>query len=161
MTSITFHPMTKKLAIESLCFAYEPPYDFYNVAVNEENVKERLDGSYVAAFVGENLIGFYCTGPSARVPAGYPFGAYERRCTDIGVGLKPSWTGQGKGTPFFKAVLDEVEKDSESCLRLSVATFNRRAIRLYSRMGFEADQAFYSGPDKFITMVREATGKKE
>ncbi|WP_272917269.1 GNAT family N-acetyltransferase [Halobacillus litoralis] len=149
--------MTKEYAAESLRWMYEPPYDFYNVELSEETLAERLDGSYHSVLDEKGaLIGFFCTGESAKVPAGEKDGVYDEAAIDMGLGMHPSLTGQGNGNLFGKTVLAEIEKEHEGMpVRLSVATFNKRAIRLYENMGFDKRASFQTDVCPFITMMKE------
>ncbi|MCP4542974.1 MAG: GNAT family N-acetyltransferase [Chloroflexi bacterium] len=58
----------------------------------------------------------------------------------IGFGLKPEFTGLGLGTGFVSACIEfAVAKHNYTgeYVRLGVATFNKRAINVYERIGFE------------------------
>lgn len=152
--NLSIREMTEEEAIQSLKWEYEPPYDFYNVAYDEESLSERMDGSYKVVYDGETFIGFFCTGESARVPAGNKTGVYEQDFVDMGLGLHPEWTGQGKGFQFGMKVLTYIKETEPGYpVRLSVATFNKRAIRLYENMGFVKKDTFYTSTHPFITMV--------
>ena len=62
---------------------------------------------------------------------------------DIGLGMKPDLTGKGMGRTFFQAgIAFAVEKFKPKTFRLSVATFNKRAITLYKNIGFQAGPVF-------------------
>jgi len=144
--------MTEKLAREILTWRYEAPYDFYNQYANEEDLAELLNGSYqVIADSNGQIIGFYCTGQSAQVPKGHDFNVYQVPFLDFGLGLKPELTGQGLGQAFLDFILQQLDEEP---LRLTVATFNKRAIRLYERFGFEQVACFSNGQVEFMTMVR-------
>ncbi|MYL71772.1 GNAT family N-acetyltransferase [Halobacillus litoralis] len=149
--------MTKEYAEESLQWTYEPPYDFYNVELSEEALAERLDGTYRSVLDDKGtLIGFFCTGESAKVPAGEKDGVYEETAVDMGLGLHPSLTGQGNGHLFGKKVLAQIQQENEGVpIRLSVATFNKRAIRLYENMGFVKQASFQTEACPFITMIKK------
>ncbi|MGR9049766.1 GNAT family N-acetyltransferase [Halobacillus faecis] len=155
--NLSVQDMTKEYAEESLRWSYEPPYDFYNVELSEEALAERLDGSY-RTVVDEDgaLIGFFCTGESAKVPAGEKDGVYAEVAVDMGLGMHPALTGQGNGGLFGKKVLAQIEQENEGTpIRLSVATFNKRAIRLYENMGFVKQASFQTDACPFITMIKE------
>lgn len=63
--------MNEEIAKDILSWEYDKPYDFYNSELTDEDMKEKLDGSYFA-LVNDNkeLFGFFCTGVNAQVPAG-------------------------------------------------------------------------------------------
>ena len=148
--------MTKQAATQIASWHYEPPYDFYNGDGTQELIEEMLDGSYKAVLDGEDVMGFYCTGQSALVPFGHTINAYNDPCIDIGLGMNPSLVGQGNGAMFCKLIIEQIEgENSKVPLRLTVATFNKRAIHLYEKLGFK-EQFKFESPDKvqFITMVK-------
>lgn len=148
-----------------LSWRYDRPYDFYNVTGDEfeDNLADMLDGSQFAVKddSGE-LIGFYAFGQTATVPGGHAAGAYAATdLLDIGLGLRPDLTGRGLGLPFIRAALEFAERTvGARGFRLSVATFNRRAIRVYERAGFVPGTTFTSatpnGDTEFLLMTRAA-----
>jgi [ribosomal protein S18]-alanine N-acetyltransferase len=146
--------MARDLAMKILGWKYEPPYDLYNNDGSEESIKELVDQDIFALEDGNNasLIGFYCTGPSAQVPAGRESEVYSDPAIDIGIGMEPSLTGKGLGYDFLSFVMKEIEADRQSHpLRLTVAKFNRRAIKLY---GFKYSSEFHAKNNEFISMVK-------
>jgi len=144
--------ITKSHAIEILNWRYPSPYDLYNQEVDSEGIEEFLTQSYKVVVDQEgHLIGFYCTGKSAQVPKGHEFNVYQKDCLDIGLGMKPELTGRGFGRAFLAFILKELKTDS---LRLTVAKFNKRAIKLYEAFGFEQADAFSNGEVEFITMLK-------
>jgi [ribosomal protein S18]-alanine N-acetyltransferase len=153
----TIAEMTKDLAKEILLWQYESPYDFYNNELTDESLNELMNQSYIAV-VDDNkqLTGYYCTGISAIVPAGNEYGAYNENMIDLGLGLKPGLTGAGRGRSFLTFILQNIENANiESIpLRLTVATFNKRAIKLYENVGFITQQSFDSNGIPFQTMIK-------
>ncbi|WP_203333457.1 GNAT family N-acetyltransferase [Planococcus beigongshangi] len=154
--NFTSQPMTKKAATEILEWRYPYPYDFYNNELDDESMSEMLEGTYHAVRTETgDLFGFYCTGNSAQVPAGRLLGIYPEGSIDFGLGIRPAETGQGKGSEFFAFVQEEiVRKHPDSPLRLTVATFNKRAIRLYEKFGFIKFKEFKTDFAVFQTMER-------
>ncbi|WP_235864050.1 GNAT family N-acetyltransferase [Sutcliffiella halmapala] len=153
---LSIQKMTKKCAEEILQWRYEPPYDFYNNECTEEALHEMLDNPYLVVVSNGEVIGFFCLGQAAQVPAGDRVNAYKEAWCDIGLGMKPDITGSGRGTEFFSFVLKYVEEEYESTpVRLTVATFNKRAIHLYSKMGFEKGVEFQHNSVSFMTMVKK------
>lgn len=150
-------PVDEKSAAYILSWRYPPPYDLYNDSRGDESLKEFLENPYFVVVDEMNeIIGFYCIGYSAQVPNGYLFGAYEEGHLDIGLGMNPEFTGKGYGSSFFAFILYSLEKKYKRVpLRLTVATFNKRAIYLYEKFGFVKKMMFDDMITTFQTMVKE------
>ncbi|MBY7142623.1 GNAT family N-acetyltransferase [Virgibacillus sp. NKC19-3] len=120
-------------------------------------IKELLADEYYCVIdkSNEELVGYFCMGKSAQVPAGFPFGAYPEGFVDIGIGMKPELTGRGNGSIFFSFILRYIYRNAHSPLRLTVATFNHRAIHLYEKFGFVSKMKFLNNSIGFITMIKE------
>lgn len=126
---------------------YEPPYSFYNMVNDSEGVQELLDGSYfIVINRKEELVGYFCYGKNAQVSGGHKLGLYiGKDILDIGLGLRPDLTGKGMGLHFLNIGLDFARLNyPSSAIRLSVATFNRRAVTLYDKAGFKKVETFMS-----------------
>ena len=83
------------------------------------------------------VAGFVCLGAEAQVAGARDAGLYRTAALDIGIGLRPDLTGLGLGEVFFAACLAHALRTRRpASLRLAVATFNQRAIRVYERAGF-------------------------
>ncbi|MWV43271.1 GNAT family N-acetyltransferase [Paenibacillus sp. HJL G12] len=139
--------MNREDAAEIATWRYPRPYDLYSMDGSEEDITELLNGDYVSAWNHEEmLIGFYCTGISARVPGGYDAGIYnDESLVDIGLGMKPELTGQGQGTRFMEEGIAYVKYAFPGKgIRLVVATFNKRAVRTYEKAGFKQFGVFSS-----------------
>jgi [ribosomal protein S18]-alanine N-acetyltransferase len=148
--------MTREIALNILNWKYDPPYDLYNNEVSEDAFSELLNDGYIAVEGGTGeLIGFYCSGPSAQVPAGRVLGVYSESAIDVGVGMHPMLTGKGNGYLFFSFVLNELGNLSpNSSFRLTVAKFNERAVKLYENHGFIKTFEFKTGTNEFVTMIK-------
>jgi [ribosomal protein S18]-alanine N-acetyltransferase len=138
-------------AREVLAWHYEAPYDIYNIynadpAHIEESVAGLVDPAnqyFVASDAEGRILGYCCFGPDARVPGG---DYRDPDWLDVGLGMRPDLTGQGRGLVFFSAVLDfGRERLGARRYRLSVAAFNGRAIRVYERAGFREAGRFRRG----------------
>lgn len=149
--------MDEIFAEEILGWTYEEPYDFYNNEYSVDAVRELLNHSYFVALDDhEEIFGYFCIGESAQVPIGSMFGVYPEGCMDIGIGMNPVFTGQGRGHLFLTFILNYIMGlVGTVSLRLTVAAFNTRAIHLYEKHRFEMEKAFRHGDVVFITMVRE------
>lgn len=99
-----------------------------------------LNGDYFSVTDEKNnLLGYYCFGESAQVPVGNQFGVYnDKDITDIGLAIKPNLCGQGLGFHFLSNGLAFAQKRfSVKRFRLTVASFNKRAIKVYEKVGFK------------------------
>ena len=149
-----FKPMDESYAHAIANWHYEGIYAFYDMDQDIEDLEELLDphswtGKYCAV-VNERgkLIGFFCF-------------EKEDEAVVLGFGLKPDCTGKGFGQAFVEAGLEYAkQKFDPAMFLLSVATSNRRAIRVYEKLGFKSDGVFMSetngGQYEFLRMVREA-----
>lgn len=155
--NLTIGEMTRDYARHILDWKYEPPYDLYNSEATDEGMRELLEDGYKVILDGdEDLVGYFCTGKGAQVPIGHEFHAYADDFIDIGIGMNPVLTGKGNGTGFFDYVLNHVLNLNKGVpIRLTVATFNKRAIHLYEKFGFVKGVKFMKGPTEFITMVKD------
>lgn len=151
--------MTKDRAVQILKWSYDTPYDFYNNEVTEMAIHELTSGDYqVVVNEFDEVVGFYCVGSPAQVFAGALVGVYDRPGVDVGFGMRPDLTGQGHGYAFCSHILDNIKaKDplEGKPLRLTVATFNKRAIHLYEKLGFVKHNTFKRDQNEFITMIKE------
>lgn len=155
--NFTASPMTEMLASEIVHWTYEPPYDLYSMEGSSEELEELMNGMYYGILAEDGkLIGFYCTGTSAQVPDGHQYGAYPKGslAIDLGVGMRPDLTGQGLGTPFLSFILNQIRSANDKLpIRLTVATFNQRAINLYAKFGFNSQTKFVQQDILFQTMI--------
>ncbi len=152
-------PLREGDARDILSWRYSSPYQFYDPP--QSNSKDLLIAQFLDpalnfhAVVQENLdfIGFCSFGIDGRVPGGN----YSESALDIGLGMKPELTGQGRGTAFFQAIMHHCESFVPDKRRLTVATFNERAIRLYTRFEFYEVERFRESLSdvEYVIMVRE------
>lgn len=155
----TVIPMNASLLQEMGRWVYPPPYDWYNMTGSDEETREFLDGSYFAVIDGRrHVVGFCCTGAAAQVPLGVPAGAYpDDGALDIGLGMRPELTGQARGRDFWSTLLGFFTNQFGAIsLRLTVATFNARAIQLYHRVGFVGRHEFTAHDVTFLVMYRRS-----
>lgn len=153
---LTSRPLGVIEAREVLQWRYDPPYDLYDNEKSEETIHEFTSGSYIALYNDqERLFGFFCTGAPAQVPAGHKQGVYEEALLDVGLGMNPDDVGGGNGYEFCEVILSEITYTyGDVPIRLSVATFNSRAIRVYEKLGFKKMDSFRTEATEFITMVK-------
>jgi ribosomal-protein-alanine N-acetyltransferase len=141
----TLTPITRADARAISRWRYGGPYSVYDG--DPASVDSLLEPRFHYHSVhdeGGNLAGYFCFGEDARVSAGRRLGVYEReRALDVGLGMRPELTGQGLGEEFVTSGLRFAKATyAPEAFRLTVATFNRRAIRVYERVGFEPVETF-------------------
>lgn len=143
-------------------WVYEEPYSIYSFEPTPATMRELLDGSYHAVTnkYGD-LTGYYCLGKNARIgDDDFTHPLYDdERFVDIGFGMQPDLTGQGRGATFLKICLAKASTIiGEKDFRLSVADFNKRAIRVYEKVGFKQIGVIsakdYNRRFDFIVMTR-------
>ena len=146
---LDFQPMDESGVQVIAGWHYEPPYDIYSL--DGENVKELVQAFLNPAYhyyqvrdeAGE-IVAYCCFGLDARVPGG----DYTAEALDVGLGVRPDLTGQGLGSIFVGAVLDFARRTfAPAALRVTVAAFNRRALRVWQQAGFRSIQTFERVPD--------------
>ena len=158
----TLRPMSEEDVRAIVEWRYPGPYAFYDWTSDPDERAEFLHtwrhAYYAVLDDGGELAGFFTFGADAQVPGG----AYDDRdAVDVGLGLRPDLTGQGLGLEFVLAGLTFARSTlSPARFRLTVATFNRRAIRVYERAGFRPAGTFVrhtnGAEDEFLQMTREA-----
>ena len=153
-------PMTEDIAKKIQTWQYKEPYSLYSLNGDPEVLSELMNGSYFSVTENNKLIGYFCFGKSAQVPAGYKENAYAAPMLDFGLGLHPMHTGNGKGLRFVQEGLAYAcEKYGNKSVRLTVASFNIRAKIVYERAGFTYEQSFLkvseSGSTTFEVMVKK------
>ncbi len=108
---------------------YDGEYAFYNMTADPEDYEEIVTAEergdrYFSVFDGDELTGFFCV-------------EQEGADVEIGLGLRPDLTGRGRGKVFLEEILRFVwENYSFEKIKLDVASFNQRAVKVYERAGF-------------------------
>ena len=130
--------MTDSIAREISGWKYADEYEIYSFEEGVETIAELMNGEYYSCTDQEkNLIGYFCYGKSAQIPT-VQSEIYNGGALDIGLGLKPELCGRGLGEKFLKAGMNFAgEKWNPPAFRLSVACFTWRAIKVYTRLGFQ------------------------
>jgi ribosomal-protein-alanine N-acetyltransferase len=138
--------LTRAEADEIARWRYPGRYATYDVGEVDELGSDRW-----AVLDGEELIGYCCVGPGARVP-----GVDEEPGTvDVGYGMRPDLMGRGLGRELVGTILDFVvrERDPER-LRLLILTWNERSRKVAEALGFERDGIVPSVEGDFYVMAR-------
>ena len=133
---------------------YDPPYDFYDLDADEGDREEFLNPEcwgnelYAVLDCNEEFVGFF----SFKM---------KGEAISIGLGMRPDLTGAGRGGPFVKEGIRfgvERLRLPSPVVVLEVAEFNKRAIRLYEKVGFPTTERFIQntngGKYPFLRMKR-------
>ena len=143
----TFRSLDEKSARTILQWQYEAPHDIYNVASSdpEATLQYLLDPQnalYSIFGQPDDLEAFCSFGPDGQVSGG----DYSTPALDIGLGLRPDLTGQGYGSEYVNAVINfALSTYSAEQLRVTIAAFNGRALRVWEKAGFQVIQKFQGG----------------
>ncbi|MBN1220191.1 MAG: GNAT family N-acetyltransferase [Anaerolineae bacterium] len=153
-----FRPITEVDIRQITAWQYEPPYHPYNLAdppdaADIEYFLDPQNNFYIITNESNELLAFCSFGLDAQVPGG----DYRATALDIGLGIRPDLTGQGNGATFVEAVLDFAPRTfAPTMFRVTVAEFNKRALRVWEKAGFRQVQRFQKNNDNqtFIVLVR-------
>lgn len=132
---LEFRVPTKSDVEDILTWKFEGIYSFYDndIDVNKmEWIKSIVDSDNDFAIYDEHnrLIG----------NCGFEY-IDEFFC--VGVQMRPDITGKGFGTEFVKAIVEfGKQKYNLEHIDLMVAKFNKRAIRVYEKLGFKVVEEF-------------------
>lgn len=157
--SYHFQPMTPDHAHAIVEWRYPGEYAFYNMDEDPDDLREFLDNK-----AWEPDTKFSVTDNSGTLVGFFEFIRHEDMI-EIGFGLRPDMTGNGHGESFVRAGLAfAVKRFNPRRVRVAVATFNKRAITVYERMGFSTTKTFVRATNRdlfeFVEMEREiATGQ--
>jgi RimJ/RimL family protein N-acetyltransferase len=161
-----FARITESEARAIVGWRYECPYTVYDCPADEAEglVRFMLDpasGYHAVHDATSGLIGFCCFGADARVPGG---DYADETALDVGLGLRPDLTGRGLGPAFVEAVAAFARTHlGHHHLRLTVAAWNRRAIRAYEKAGFRQMHTFVRndagrrahGTEEWVQLTRD------
>ena len=150
-----FRPLTQADAEEVARWHYPEPYSFYDWIADQDDFEELLDpesrGDAYAAVLDDQgeVVGFFSSKPKGT------------GLVEVGLGLRPDHTGRGLGLAFVEAGLEEARaRHAPERFTLAVAAFNKRAITIYERAGFEEVRRYQhhtNGADwDFVEMQRPA-----
>lgn len=153
--NLKFSKMTNEEAQEIARWRYAPPYDFYDWVSDPDDLAELLDArrrrdDYFSASDEQGaLVGSFQFKRNGKV-------------VEVGLGLRPDLTGKGLGRGFLVAGLDFARRSfSPDIYRLSVATFNERAIKVYEGEGFVPGRTYphetNGGVHEFLEMERRVS----
>ena len=113
---------------------YNDMYSFYNMENDPEDLEEiitpklRGDKYYQVVDDQDELVGYFC------------LERLSEEKVEVGLGLRPDLTGRGLGLNFITEIEAFIQNNfNYRIVVLSVASFNKRAIKVYQRAGFKTD----------------------
>lgn len=142
-------PMNMDAALQISKWTYEEPYVLYSFQETKDTMDEFMNYDYYFAnkILEDEIFGYFCFEDAALVPASEKE-IYTEDALDIGLGMNPKFCGRGMGFDFLNAGLKfavDNKLNGRSKIRLTVADFNKRAIKLYERVGFKYITSFKYG----------------
>ncbi len=146
-------PLTREHAEDISTWHYDAPYDVYDMAGATPDELLDPEVGYYAVMAKDRLIGFRSFGQDGRVPGW----EYDDFALDTGGGLRPELTGQGLGREVISAGLAFGRaRFAPVAFRVTVASFNARALHTVASLGFERVGSFEASHDaqKFVVLVR-------
>jgi RimJ/RimL family protein N-acetyltransferase len=151
-----FQPFDEQAIQTMMAWQYERPYHTYNMSLHPDDPyisPMEMDYFLSPAFAFHAIldeetaeqVAFCSFGGDAQVYGG----DYSEAALDIGMGVRPDLTGKGLGALFATAVITfAIQTFQPSKLRVTIANFNQRAIRVWGKNGFQPIQTFESVDSK-------------
>jgi ribosomal-protein-alanine N-acetyltransferase len=161
----TFTPLNKEEAQAIFSWHYDGQYATYDLQGDLEDDNELLDRRsphYAVRDERGELIGFFGFGSSSSIQEhSEPYLFSENGSLLVGLGMRPDLTGKGLGVEFVQAGLDFARREfAPRTFRLYVMSWNKRAIKVYEKVGFQQMrrvlQKNIHGENEFIEMVMDA-----
>lgn len=162
MMNLEFVPISRAQAVECVRWRYEAPYDLYNLSEDARKIEleAMLDQKNMcfAVSAGGEFIGVRSFGDDGKVEGG----DYDDEYQDTGGALKPEMTSKGLGEEVLRAGLQfGARRFGFFKYRVTVASFNERALKVCQRVGFVERQRFSRASDdqEFVVLTREDPSK--
>ena len=152
---MTVAALRREDALDICTWRYPAPYDCYDMTdADPEWLLDPASGFH-ALLSGDRLIGFRSFGTDGQVP-GWD---YDDRALDTGGGLRPELVGQGLGRRAISAGLAYGrETFAPRAFRVTVASFNTRALRTVEDLDFQRVGRFDAATDGSQLRGAPATG---
>ena len=162
--NVSFRRVTNEHVQKFLAWRYPPPYDVYNLDAEPSSaeIAYSLDPQYQYHVMLDDagaVLAFCSFGADGRVPGG----DYSDDALDIGMGLRPDLTGQGRGIDYVQRVIGfALDMYAPNALRVTIAAFNQRAQTVWKKAGFVEVSRFGRARDQmpFIIYVRRVHPRK-
>lgn len=150
--------MNEEAARDIAEWRYPEEYSMYDFGGYEKEEEQLFNGLHFSVYQDDELVGFVSVGPAAQVICRGSKKLYEDETfTDIGVGLRPSLCGLGRGLGLrlVNAAVAFVKTEfPDDGVRLTVAKNNERAVKVYKKAGFRQIAEFKEKRGKFCLFVK-------
>ena len=146
-------PLTRDHAVDICGWRYPAPYDCYDMSEADPDELLLPELGFHALVAGDRLIGFRSFGPDGQVP-GWD---YDDTALDTGGALRPQLVGRGLGRHAIATGLAYGRAEfAPQAFRVTVASFNARALRTVEGLGFQRVGRFDAARDgrSFEVLVR-------
>ncbi|HXH81222.1 GNAT family N-acetyltransferase [Nocardioides sp.] len=146
-------PLTREHALDICTWHYDAPYECYDMTGSDPDWLMEPESGFHAVLAGDELIGFRSFGPDGQVPGW----TYDDTALDTGGGLRPGLVGRGLGRRAISTGLAFGRAQFvPAAFRVTVATFNLRALRTVESLGFRRIGQFRATTDgsSFEVLVR-------
>lgn len=116
---------------------YPDVYSFYDMTSDPEDYEEIMDPllraeNYFQVLKDDRLFGFFVVEKNP-----------DHNVMNMGLGIRPELTGKGLGQAFVSEIITYIHKNySVKMLRLGVAAFNKRAQKVYEKIGFKQTKMY-------------------
>jgi ribosomal-protein-alanine N-acetyltransferase len=136
---VQIEPMTAAYAADIVSWRYPAPYDVYDMSGTDVAFITGREAGFFALTDAGELIGFRSFGADGQVPGG----SYDSSALDTGGGLRPDLTGLGLGREAIATGLAfGRERFAPAAFRVTVASFNLRALSVVEALGFRRTDTF-------------------
>lgn len=137
-------PLTREHALDICTWRYAAPYQCYDMTDADPDRLLDPQAGFHALLAGNRLIGFRSFGPDGQVPGWH----YDEQALDTGGGLRPQLVGRGLGRRAVATGLSFGRaRFGPRAFRVTVATFNGRALRTVEGLGFQRVGQFNASTD--------------
>lgn len=149
--TFTVTEMTERAARVIAAWKYEPPFDIYSFAGDDEELNQVMNGLHFPVYFSKGFdvnpehgtdnvpCGFIAWGPAAVIPSIWGRKYYkDDHYNDLALGLAPENCGDKLGEKLVTAALGFMNSEFPGeGVRLTVDSDNIRAVKIYERCGFK------------------------
>jgi ribosomal-protein-alanine N-acetyltransferase len=142
--SLRITRLTREHAVDICTWSYPAPYDCYDMTRADPDLLLSPAAVFHALVAEDRLVGFRSFGADGQVPGW----EYDDRALDTGGGLRPDLVGHGLGRAAVAVGLAFGRAElAPPAFRMTVASFNARALRTVESLGFRRVGRFDAARD--------------